>query len=483
MRKINMKTRVASSFLSAVTAIQSGAAAVSNSHAEKNPAVPDKPKNVIKGTVAVKKPNWRIVNDNYFYSDSYFEHSGKERDAHLRTMSAALAFAAKGTSENHIKMLNNIGFSDIKTYDMDKTTADTIGTVLAHKEIGGEEVVAVSIRGDDYKNEFASNFLVGEQGDARGFASAAKIVKKRMKAYIEENGFDFVKIWIVGYSRAGAVANLIGRDINRRPDDYLTDEDSLYVYTFEAPNCSEVPTVYRNIHNVSDCRDIVSEFYPEAWGLYLNGVREEIGDAKDTLMAKKLNLIAPGYNDDFKEVNKAMFVMKFSDFIGKNISRSVFSDTLERHLSQLIDIFFSMTGIQKAVLAVYINQVIANIKSDKDLLRTAMALFSDSDQDKAAEDAAAFIIRSLDKAASEVKTPFSEQEYSAVKDAVKPIVSALIPIIKSDLTTLTIDADGSVVTVPIYHILSFVGNLNNIIKHHYTASVFERLKALDSYYA
>lgn len=487
MKKINtntnIKTRSAASLLSAIAAISVGVNSVPNVSAAKAPKASDKPENVIKGSISLKKPSGRTITDSYFYSDDYFAHSSKEHDPHLSTMSAALAFAVRGTAPYPIKLLNNIGFSDIKTYDMDKTAADTLGTIIAHKVINGEDIIVVALRGDGYEKEFASNMLAGKQGDISGFASAAELVKSRIKAYIEENGLDFVKIWMTGYSRAGAVANLIGRDINRELDAYHTDEDNLYVYTVEAPHCSEVPTVYRNIHNIADCRDIVNELYPEAWGLYLNGVREEIGDAKDMLMAKKLNLIAPRFNDDFKEVNKADFIMKLADLLGENISRKVYSETLEEHLSKLLYGYFTLTFIQKAALVVYFLKTLTDIKADKELVKTAMTLFGESDRDKAAEDAAAFIKRNLDKAASEVKMPLSEQDYATLKDAVKPLISALVPVIKSDLTTRTIDTDGSPVVVPLYHIVSFIGNFRKVIKYHWSANVFEQLKAQDSYYA
>ena len=99
----------------------------------------------------------------YYYSDSNFTSSGKESNAHLRTMSAALIFQIRRISDTPAETfgatLSNIGFRDITTYDMDHTSLDTMGVILAHKSVNRKEVVAVALRGDKYEQEMAANLI------------------------------------------------------------------------------------------------------------------------------------------------------------------------------------------------------------------------------------------------------------------------------------------------------------------------------------
>ena len=94
--------------------------------------------------------------DTYYYADSFFDIPSDKENEHLRTISAALAFSASGNSaENTVELLTNLGMDQqsIVAEDMVKGTRDTIGTVIAHKNIGDEALVAVVIRGNDYDGE------------------------------------------------------------------------------------------------------------------------------------------------------------------------------------------------------------------------------------------------------------------------------------------------------------------------------------------
>ncbi len=69
------------------------------------------------------------------------------------------------------ELYEGIGFEDISIGDMNDTpTRDTIGTAIAHKNIDGQEVVAVAIRGSEYDCEWSANLTAGEEGDIEGFA-------------------------------------------------------------------------------------------------------------------------------------------------------------------------------------------------------------------------------------------------------------------------------------------------------------------------
>ena len=157
----------------------------------------------------------------YYYSDEYFSVSATEMNEHLRTMSLDLSFvsfvSADTAGASGVRALfEEIGFSagDMQVDQLDiRPGKDTIGSVICHKKTPYGEVVAVSVRGAAYGEEWANSLLLGDSGDAKGFSSAAEEVLKRLRAYEEKYGLKGAKLWITGYSRGGGVADLHGGDL------------------------------------------------------------------------------------------------------------------------------------------------------------------------------------------------------------------------------------------------------------------------------
>lgn len=169
----------------------------------------------------------------YVYSDSYFKSPSSQYNSSLATMSLCLelsAFANKGNagtdyknqSKNVQKLLTDIGFKDIEV-NVDfkiKPTSNTIGVATANKKIyiDGKKytLIPIIVRGGGYEAEWANNMLTGSVGNHRGFDNAARAVKKFVDNYINNTeGIEKnVKFWIVGYSRGGAVAGLVGKLYN-----------------------------------------------------------------------------------------------------------------------------------------------------------------------------------------------------------------------------------------------------------------------------
>ena len=117
------------------------------------------------------------MTERLYYDDAYFTKPSDETDEHLRTMSAAMAFAVNPNNnedsdgEEISAILTAIGFSDILTWDLDVTSTDTMGTVIARKEIDGTPLIAVMLRGDSYAMEWSSNVQCGTEGDPTGFSA------------------------------------------------------------------------------------------------------------------------------------------------------------------------------------------------------------------------------------------------------------------------------------------------------------------------
>ena len=221
---------------------------------------------------------------SFRYSDDYFSHSGYQYDHELAKMTMDLSSSADASDEvgwaqsnkNFIALIKQCGFTDIDSnyYITNGPTPDSIGVNMASKQLGDYTLLAVAIRGHNYKCEWASDFTVGKDGDHQGFAEARDQVLDYIKEYIAKYGVTGkIKLWLTGYSRSAITANLVGGAIDQGFDfgeSVSFDLKDLYCYTFEAPqgtadeNCRD--EVYYNIHNIINLNDLVPLVSLSAWG-------------------------------------------------------------------------------------------------------------------------------------------------------------------------------------------------------------------------
>ena len=315
----------------------------------------------------------------YFYSDDYFASSSKDKNEHLRTMSLDLSLSAIGNdrnvkADNALSLLKKIGFdtNNAAVDDYYKApTMDSIGTIISHKKTQHGDIIAVGIRGSDYLSEWSNNVTSGEKGDIEGFSQSAEKVVKRIKDYEAENNLLGAKLWITGYSRAGAVSDLTGKYVNEHLEEFGITDDDLYVYTFEASRGSADDPEYENIHNVLSPLDIVPQLYPEQWGLYCAGV-EEILPAEDTTIYKKtidifqqkiVNAVNKNATDSerFYPMKKSEFEKSFIEYFTNNISREAFYNNQD-HLRKILYMYFSRNSTQQKALTDCIMNAFSNSK-------------------------------------------------------------------------------------------------------------------------
>lgn len=424
---------------------------------------------------------------DYYYSDSYFSESGKEQNPHLRTMSAVLEWSVTGKSdtpdETFGAMLSDIGFSDIKTYDMDHTSMDSMGVVLARKKIDGKDVIAVALRGDKYDVEMAANLIADAEGDIKGFSDAEKLVESRVSDYLDEYGITDAKYWVVGYSRSGAVANLFGRELNKDTARFRTTEDDIYVYTIEAPISSGDNTVYENIHNVIDRRDLVTWVYPAGWQLYNNGTAEYIGKTDDTITLKSLDFFSENHINDFGEVKTSDFLKDFTEFAGTNLSRETYSSKLQEPVSKIAEIMFYLDDSQRKNLNTYLKTVLDSMMNDDEFLLTAASALLDPTSAESVDKLTGFLIKHMDKVSTESGKPLDDESYAYVQSKLKQVIEGLLPFANADFFATYDTGDGSWANnKPMYHMMTLAGNFMELIKYHLNYNVFYELAALDSYY-
>ena len=443
---------------------------------------------LMKGTFTMKTfDNFDPGEQTYYYSDSYFTSSGKESNEHLRTMSAALVFPLQGTSDTPVETfgstLSNIGFQDITTYDMEHTSLDTMGVILAHKSVHGKEVVAVALRGDKYEHEMAANLISGTEGDIKAFANAEALVESRVSTYLAEHGITSAKYWVTGYSRSGAVANLFGRELNKRPERFFTSADDIYVYTFEAANGSADDTVYENIHNIIDRRDLITYVYPKNWGLYSNGVPEYIGTTDDTIMLKSFDLFSESHIADYQEMNLVGYLNELISFLSQNLSRETFAEKVGLPLSRILNIYYDLDETQRSEVLPFFKQAFGDMMKDETMIPTVLSALLEPTSQENVEKLYALIVKYLDKTAEENGKPVDDESFEVIKASLRTMLEPLLPVINADFFATIDKGDGSEPEmVALYHILTLVGNLENVFKNHFNYNVFDELKAMDSYY-
>ena len=186
------------------------------------------------------------------------------------------------------------GFLDMRIDDYYKETSlYTVGSAIGHTNIekNGEKasLVVVGIRGGNYKNEWQSNLTVGDGLYHQGFNEAATLVADRVFSYVAQHEFDYpLKVWISGYSRAGAITNLVAARLN---ESKVFDKSQIYAYTFAAPRPlwvnpytpdpkTEYLTGYENIFNIVGASDFIPQFVPGEWGYRRYGIDKELPGAE-----------------------------------------------------------------------------------------------------------------------------------------------------------------------------------------------------------
>lgn len=221
---------------------------------------------------------------DYAYSDRYFDYDSSIYNPSLSTMSLCLELSSWASYETDVweektrnarKLLDEIGFVDFAQNEFwsDSPSTESIGVVAAHKELADSTLIALPVRGGKYYNEWGSNVAVGIDGEHTGFAQGRDNVVKFLEEYIiDHNITGRVKIWLVGYSRGGAVANLVAGYLNENelPNGATLAFEDLYCYAFEPPQGAllekaDNDTDYSNIHNIVNPNDIVPMVAPADW--------------------------------------------------------------------------------------------------------------------------------------------------------------------------------------------------------------------------
>lgn len=240
----------------------------------------------------------------YYYDDLYFADPAEKYNPSLATMSLCLAMSAFASNrmdvpqyQNVVQLLVECGFDEITTNrDFSEIPEmDSIGAAAGIKTVYYDNapytIIAVAMRGANYYSEWGGNFEIGETGNHEGFSVAEEKVLGLINGVVtrcDELGKikGGIKLWITGFSRGGAVANLVAGhySVNKKiglNSEYTIVPQNIYAYCFEPPrgvNKDEAQKLgiitesYKNIHNIINLNDIVPRVAMEKWGFARYGV-------------------------------------------------------------------------------------------------------------------------------------------------------------------------------------------------------------------
>lgn len=231
--------------------------------------------------------NVRAVEEKIVASTDFLDYPfwqpATEYDGNLALMSLYMALCSArdlmrdedpltfDPAQNAETYLLSAGFTDLRKDDYSKETSIyTISTAMGSRrmEHEGEEpftLIAVCVCGGGYKNEWQSNLTAGNGDLHEGFRSASDLVIDRIAGYIATRCIKGrVKIWISGFSRAAAVANLTAGRLTHAG---TFPKEDVYAYTYATPAAVLNPpeTGDENIYNIICPTDAVPQVMPADW--------------------------------------------------------------------------------------------------------------------------------------------------------------------------------------------------------------------------
>lgn len=402
-----------------------------------------------------------IIDSKYYYSDSFFKEDSDVLNYQLILFAFDLSLAFNPSRSEEIinynikKMLEELNFIDLEFSDLEEFSKDTIGTSIAHKKLNNKyDLVTLTLRGSDYKDEWKSNFDLGIEGNANGFEDAALLAISRLDNYLKKYKIKDYKLLVSGYSRAGAVSNLIGLYLNENQDSYNINKNDLYVFTFESPNSSNKDKIFNNIYNIVNRNDIITYFYPLKWGVHNNGKTIDITTQNKTITSKCLNIFDKEKIKTFNEVDIKEFLENFIEML---------PDKREEYAK----VSYSITNVYtllRSKSSSEINKIFEFFKNNNLNLSDYLNIVTliGSDNEESVKESFYEFISYYDKNYNKISNILTKEEYEKFKEDVFKIFIFFRPFIKEDLNY---SKDGE--SCKLYNILTLATNVQDIIKEHY----------------
>lgn len=289
--------------------------------------------------------------DEWFCTDAYTYNHDIATFALELSMASFKAFDEEDCDGNIKKMYTECGFETC-SYGYDTAEYDSIGVSFGKKamDVNGESftLIALAIRSGNYGLEWGGNMRVGNGETHEGFEISKNTAIGYFNDYLSKNPVSGrVKLLIPGYSRGASVANLLAASLD--DESYKTqlggedniaklnvDRHDMYIYTFEAPQCTKSASasdaIYGNIFNVINPSDYVPKFPMTSWGFTVYGVKYYLPCAENT----------KNYDSYYERLCKTFDDMM--DVNGKKSSSVFYSAEKTRSVNAMIDSVMTKIG-------------------------------------------------------------------------------------------------------------------------------------------
>ncbi len=331
-----------------------------------------------------------------FFGNSYF-YDHERTKLSIRASLAGMATGTPINSDHITSMMRNMGFSNLYVH-YPETDYYTIGYAIGCRRIYYKNqkrtLVMMVIRGGGYEKEWGGNVYVGLMGDHAGFQIAAEDALGGLQQYVSslrERGFatdDDLALWVSGYSRGAATANLMGAALDqgywttgvREAIETKICPQNIFTFCFECPQ-GTVETYrkdkeFDNIVNIINLRDFVTKVamdYGLTWRFGRYGHDYVLPDAANTsngryvlqeyLMESKYEGQAPKFDKDLSET-----VSFFVKQIAGNISRPIYAENMQIWAMPL-------AAEHKSILALFESDETKNEKIVKEELKKSKDSF------------------------------------------------------------------------------------------------------------
>lgn len=361
------------------------------------------------------------ISYGFYYSEGFFTKSAYEYNQDLAVMTLGLVmsgFSARPSDEDYLVAGNvgrerniaraheTLGFGGGAYYNYDvplDAYADKVAFSLAYKNVSKNgqtyTLIPVIVRGGGYGAEWSSNFKVGTGSRHEGFYTAAKEVVDTTLAYVDdlkEKGLveGDVKLWIGGYSRGAAVANLAAASLVDSGDFKQKD---IFAYTFATPtNTTSASKNYDNIFNLVNSCDLVPCVPLADWGytrygetLYLPGTK--VTEEAAALSSLYAAITGTGYDfsgsqsfDGVKDLTAAagQLIKTTSEYVGSGYQQ-LFKDYMaisnmipEGHLPDALAKYYGISVTDAGKLMVKAANNLEGLGVNDDIYAAALPLFS-----------------------------------------------------------------------------------------------------------
>ena len=293
-------------------------------------------------------------------------HFGKELfDQESTTYNQDLALLSLGASlaetdsKSSSAFYQRIGLSSAIIHHLPDPTEDTIGYSFAMKRYEDYDLIAMNFRGFNYGMEWANNLDMGETGNHNGFEARAQeaFTDLLFECRATQPAPEKVKVWLTGYSRGGALANMVAQKMLSMENSPVAQED-MFVYTFEAPQglTQDKAINYSNVHNIVNSADIVTYVAPQEYGLYRCGNDIDIYQSETNLnrLIHELdkNIALPSFTGQGTITTEQQFInYVFETIMGEDKNDGAFARTraefvanYQEGLKYFIGLYFSLSG-------------------------------------------------------------------------------------------------------------------------------------------